>query len=168
MADHRQVTFLRPAAMNVAVAAAHRAERGTEIRSHGVNDRFAKRQPSGGVADERREDVAFFQGYADGGAQGFLAASQKNAAMDFPGAIKRGELVVQHARQQHEAEGGEAGLAGRCRRLRPAGFMHRLQHGGILPAKSRAAMFLSGRIFFEKSHWRIGENVFNVRDLDRN
>jgi hypothetical protein len=75
--------------------------------------------------------------------------------VDFSGPVKRGEFVVQHARQQHEAEGGEADLAGRCRRLR-ARFMHRLQHGGILPAKSRAAMFLSARNFLlQKSHWRI-------------
>jgi hypothetical protein len=42
--------------------------------------------------------------------------------------------------------------------------MHRLQHGGILPAKSRAAMFLSARNFLLQN--RIGgfdKNVFNVR-----
>ncbi len=125
--------------MNVAIATAHRAERGTEIRPHGVNDRFAEREPSGGIADERREHVAFFQGQTDGSAQGFLAAAEKNAAVDFSGAVKRGELVVQHARQQHEAAGGKAGFAEHGRRFRPAGFLHRLEHGGILPAKLRAS-----------------------------
>jgi hypothetical protein len=43
--------------------------------------------------------------------------------------------------------------------------MHRLQHGGILPAESRAAMFLSMQEFFLCKN-RIGglnESVFNVR-----
>ena len=96
MADHRQITFPRLAAMDVAVAAAHRAERRAEIGAHGVQNGFAKRQPPGGVADERRKDVAFFQRDADRRAQGFLAASEKDAAVDFAGAVKRGEFVVQH------------------------------------------------------------------------
>ena len=125
--------------MDIAVAPAHRAEHGTQIRPHGVNDRFAEREPSGGVADERREHVAFFQGQTDGNAQGLLAAAEKNAAVDFPGAVKRGELVVQHARQQHIAAGGKAGFAEHGRRFRPAGFLHRLEHGGILPARPRAS-----------------------------
>jgi hypothetical protein len=44
--------------------------------------------------------------------------------------------------------------------------MHRLQHGGILPANSRAAMFLSAPDFHLQN--RIGERgkiVFNVRAL---
>jgi len=43
--------------------------------------------------------------------------------------------------------------------------MHRLQHGGILPANSRAAMFLSiAENFRLKNHiGGLKENVFNVR-----
>ena len=142
--------------MNIAVAAAHRAKRGTHIGSHSVNDRFAKSEPACGIADKRREDVGFFQRHADGAAQGFLAASEKNSTVDFSSAVKRGKLVVQHTRQQHEAEGCEAGLARRCRRLRPAGFMNRLKHHRILSAKSRAAMFLSARYYLcKKTDWRI-------------
>jgi len=78
--------------MDIAVTTAHRAKHGTQIRPHSVNHRFAKRQPSGRVADQRREHVALFQRQTYGNAQGFLPAADKNAAMDFPGAVKRGEF----------------------------------------------------------------------------
>ena len=123
MADHRQITLPRPAAMDIAVAPAHRAERGTQIRPHGVNDRFAEREPSGGVADERREHVAFFQGQTDGNAQGLLAAAEKNAAVDFPGAVKRGELVVQHARQQHDSGRRQGRFRGTWPAVPPCGVL---------------------------------------------
>jgi hypothetical protein len=44
--------------MDVAIAPAHRAERGAQVSAHGVQKRFAKRQPTGGVTDERRKDIA--------------------------------------------------------------------------------------------------------------
>ena len=53
----------------------------------------------------------FLQRDADGGAQGFLAAAEKNAAVDFAGAVKRGEFVVQQPRPQHEAIRGEVRVA---------------------------------------------------------
>ena len=115
MADHRQIAFARPAAMDIAVAPAHRAERGAEVVAHGVNDGFAKSQAAGAVADERGKNIGFFERHADGGAQGFLAAAEKNAAVDFAGAVKRGEFVIQQPRPQHEAESGELSPRGQHR-----------------------------------------------------
>jgi hypothetical protein len=63
---------------------------------------------------------------ADGGAQGFLAAAEKDAAMDFAGAIERGEFVIQQPRPQHETVGGQLRPAG------GAGLGDRLQHGKSL------------------------------------
>ena len=139
MADHRQITFLGPAAMNVAVAPAHRAQRRTQIRPHGVQHRFAKRQPPGRVANQRREHIALFQRQADGHAQGLLPAANENAAMNFAGAVEAGEFVVQHARQQHETISGEMRVAQRGRVTHGVGVEHRLQHGGSLSPSSRAS-----------------------------
>ena len=110
VADHRQITFARMAAMDVAITSAHRSKRGAEIVADGVNNRFAKSQPPGGVADERGEHVGFFEGNAEGGAQGFLPATEKNAAVNLAGAVKRGKFVVQQPRPHHEAESGEVRL----------------------------------------------------------
>ena len=139
MADHRQITLLRPAPVDIAVATAHRAERRAEIRARGVEHGFTERQPPRRVTDQRREDVALFEGQTGRDAQRLLSASEKNAAMDFPGAVKRGELVVQQARQQHEAIRGQMCVA-------PSGSIahrfrveHRLQHGGILSSPSRGS-----------------------------
>ena len=139
MADHRQITFLWPAAMNVAVAATHRAEHGTQIRPQGVNHRFAKRQPSGRVADQWCEHVALFQRQTDGNAQGFLPAADKNAAMNFAGAVEAGAFIVQHARQQHEAIRGEVRVAKRGRVTHGVSVEHRLEHGGSLSPPARAS-----------------------------
>jgi hypothetical protein len=126
VADHRQITFLWPTAMNVAVAPAHRAERRAEISANGVNDGFAKSQSAGGIADEWRKHISFIEVNADGGAQGFLTATEENAAVDFAGAVKRGEFVIQQPRPQHEAVGDPLRLAN-CARLGDS-----LQHGGSL------------------------------------
>ena len=155
MTDHRQITFLGPAAVNVAVASTHRAEHGTQIRSHGVNHRLAKRQPSGRVADQRCEHVGLFQRQTDGNAQGFLTAANKNAAMNFAGAVEAGAFVIQHARQQHEAIRGEVRVAKRGRVTHEVGVEHRLEHGGSLSPPGRASnvSFQTG-LFYIKN--RIG------------
>ena len=139
MRNHRQTTFLRLAAMDVAVAPAHRAERRAHISPHGVQNGFSKSQPSRRVADERREHIGFFQGNSDCGAQGFLPASEKNPAVDFSGALERGELVVQQSREQHETIRGEMDFARRGNVAGRFGVEHRLQHGEILSPKPRAS-----------------------------
>ena len=108
--------------MHVAVAAAHRAERRTEVRADGVKHRFAKCQPTGGVADERRENIALFQRQTERSAQGFLPAPEKSTAVNFATAVKRGQFVIQQPRQHHEAIGGKLPLMKRGCRLSRAGF----------------------------------------------
>jgi hypothetical protein len=119
--------------MHVAVPPAHRAKRGTEISADGVNDRFAKRHPASGIANEWREDVSFVEVNADGRAQGFLTPPEKNAAVDFTGAIKRGEFVVQQPRPQHEAVGRPLRLAN------AASLGDSLQHGQSLSLTAQAS-----------------------------
>src|ERR1041385_8182074 len=94
--------------MNVSVSPAHRAERRAEIRSHSVENGFAESQPSGAVPNQWREHIAFAEGNSNGNTQCPLPATEKNTAVNFAGAIKTGELVVQHPRQQHEAESSQA------------------------------------------------------------
>src|ERR1700722_3957756 len=90
--------------MDVAIAPAHGAERRPHISADGIENGFAKSEPSGGIADKRRKDVAFLEGNTEGGTEGFLAASEENATVDFTGAIKRGKFIVEHTRQQHETK----------------------------------------------------------------
>ena len=118
--------------MDVAVASAHRTEGRSEIGADGVQNRLAEREPSRRIADERRENIGFRKRNPDGRAQGLLAASQKNAAVNFSGTIKRGKLVIQQAGAQHEAIRGEHCVTRGRRFVRRAGINHRLKHGGIL------------------------------------
>ena len=103
--EHRQITFARPAAVDIAIAAAHGAERRAEVGARRVRHRFAKREPAGGIADQRGKDIGFLERQANGHAQGFLPAAEEDAAVDFPGPIKRGELVIQQPRAQHATVG---------------------------------------------------------------
>ena len=133
--------------MDIAVASAHRAERGAEISADGVDYAFAKSQSAGGVADEWREDVGFIEMNADGGAQSFLTATEENAAVDFAGAVKRGEFVIQQPRPQHKAVSDPLRLANRAR---PGDS---LQHGKSLSPTAQASnkSFKDGRIIFGKN-----------------
>src|SRR5437667_4592687 len=103
MAYHRQQTFLWPATMDVSVAATHWAKRGPQIRAHGIQDRFAKGQPSSSVTNQWGENISFTQRQAHRGTERFLSPAQKNPAMDFAHAIQTGEFVIQNARQKHDA-----------------------------------------------------------------
>ena len=89
--------------MDVAVAGPHRSQRRPEISAHGVQHRFAEGKATGAVANKRRKDVALAQSQSGGDAQGFLAASEKNAAVNFAHAIKTGEFVIEDAREQHQS-----------------------------------------------------------------
>jgi hypothetical protein len=136
--DHGQITGARIAAVNVAVAPAHRAERGTQVGPRGVQNRFAKSQPARGIADQRRKNIVFSQAHARRRAQGLLAATQKNAAVDFAGAVKRGKLVVQQPRPQHEAESGQMRLADGIGYFSPR-LGNGLQHGASLSRRALAS-----------------------------
>jgi len=88
--------------------------------------------------------VAFLQRQAERGAQGLLAATEENAAVNFPGAVKRGKFVVQQSRPQHETAGGQ--ILFRSRPLGRAGFEHRLQHEASLsPARGAGNVSLKTR-----------------------
>ena len=89
--------------MDIAVATAHRAEGRAEVGADAVENRFAKGQPARLIADERGENVAFAQRHADRDAQRLLAATEKDAAVDFARAIEAGEFVIQHTGKQHDA-----------------------------------------------------------------
>ena len=105
MADHGQETFAGVAAVDIAIAPAHGAEGGAHVIAHGIHDGFAKGQAAGGIADERGKDVRVPERNPDGRAQGFLAAAEKDAAVNLAGAVKRGKLVIEQAGAQHEAIG---------------------------------------------------------------
>jgi hypothetical protein len=73
--------------MHIAIAGSHWAEGGTEISANGVEDGFAESEAARAVPDEGREEIAFSQRQPGGNAQGFLAAAEKNSAMDFAHAV---------------------------------------------------------------------------------
>jgi hypothetical protein len=84
VADHRQQPGLRAAAVDVAVAPAHGAERGAEVGADGVNHRFAEREPAGTVADERGEHVGFFQRNPDGALKASWPRPRKTPPLILP------------------------------------------------------------------------------------
>ena len=58
MADHGELAVAWLAAMNVAIASAHRSAARTKIGARDIDQRFAKSGAAGLIANERREDVA--------------------------------------------------------------------------------------------------------------
>ena len=118
--------------MDVAVTPAHGTERGAEVRADGIENRFTKREPAGSIPDEGGEDIGFLQRNANRGAEGFLAATKKDAAMDFSSAIKRGKFLIQQPRPQHKAEGGQ------LRRANSGWLGDSLQHGESLSPRVRS------------------------------
>src|SRR5437867_8124220 len=146
MTDHGQNPLPGPAAMHVAVSTAHGTQSRTEKRAHRVQHRFAKGQPSGQVANQRREDISFSQRESDGNTQGFLPAAQKDAAVNLTRAVKAGEFFIQRARQQHPATRLDIFVAERGEQS--AGFRagNSLKHATYLAALAPAVQtFLSAR-----------------------
>jgi hypothetical protein len=102
--DHGEEPFARFAAVDVAVASAHGAMDGAESGADDVEDGFAEGEAAGQIADEGGEDVAWNQSKAERGAEGFLAAAKKDAALDFAGAVEAGQFIVQRPGEQHPSE----------------------------------------------------------------
>jgi hypothetical protein len=137
MANHRQLAILRPAAVDVTVAAAHRPEFRTKISACRVEQRLAEGSASRLIADERRKDIALPERQAARGADGLLATAEVDAADDHAAAVERAEFVLENSRLQHDAEGFEIlgmrrsfGLVFRLR-------FRRLKHPQILAATLR-------------------------------
>ena len=103
MADHRVITFARPPPMDVPVAAAHRAKLRSEIGAQRVQNGIAKGHSPGLIAYQRRENIALAKIDANGDAQCLLAAPQKDAAFDQTATVEAGELLLEHARHEHDA-----------------------------------------------------------------
>src|SRR5205807_9076844 len=101
---HRKESLPRAAAMSVAIASAHRAQRRAKVGANRVEDRLPKGEPAGLIANERSEHVSFPQRQSDRHAQCLLPAPKKNATVKFSRAVKAGKLVVQRPRQQHPAK----------------------------------------------------------------
>src|SRR6266571_40755 len=104
MTNHGKFVLARMAAVNVAVASAHRAEARAEIRARYVEQRFAKCGSSGLVANQWREDVAFLQKQTASRAHRFLTLANVNATGDQTAAIEADEFFFKRARQQHPAK----------------------------------------------------------------
>src|ERR1043166_1735842 len=144
MADHRELVFKRPAAMNVPVAAAHWTFHGTEISSNRVEQRFAKCGPSGLVANQRPKHVALVlvQKHSARRAHCFLTRAKINAADDHAAAVQASKFILENPRQEHPTEGFEITLVnGRLLRrrffrrglFRFFAALRRLKHRAILP-----------------------------------
>src|SRR5688500_12756966 len=101
MTDHRQITFTRTPAMDIAVAAAHWSERRTKISANCVQQRLPKSQAACLIANQRSENIPFFQRKPHRNTERLLALASINAAVNLPGAVEAGQLVFQNSRQQH-------------------------------------------------------------------
>src|SRR5439155_22229894 len=80
------------------------SESGAQISPRGIEQAFAKSQAPGLVADQRSKYVTLAQRDRNGSTQRFLATANEDPAVDFPGAIKAGELFVQNPPQEHPTE----------------------------------------------------------------
>src|SRR5439155_22565547 len=116
MADHGQVAFAGPATMDVTVAPAHRTLDGSKISARGIEDRFPESKPASLIANERGKDIAFAESDSYRDAEGLLAASDENPAVDFACAVKGGEFFVENTAKDHQAECLNVFLAS-CRKL---------------------------------------------------
>src|SRR5437016_13448891 len=88
MTDHRELTFARLSAMNVAVAPAHGSLSRAKISAGNIDDRLSKRRAPGLIANQRRKDVAFLQKQSASDADRFLAFTDVNPAGDLAAAIR--------------------------------------------------------------------------------
>src|SRR5260370_29727043 len=133
MTDHRELTFARLSAMNVAVAPAHRALSRAKISARNIDDRLSKRGAPGLIANQRRKDIAFLQKQSASDADRFLAFTDVNPAGDLAAAIKADQFLLECAREQHPAKRLEESLM--RRRFLSRGFfsaLRRLKHRPIL------------------------------------
>jgi len=77
MADHGQQTFLRPAAVDISVAAPHRTEGGAEVGSHCVENGFTEGEPAGLITDAGGKNIALRKARPAATLKASLAASEK-------------------------------------------------------------------------------------------
>src|SRR5438045_6315730 len=133
MTDHRELTFARLSAMNVAVAPAHGSLSRAKISAGNIDDRLSKRRATGLIANQRRKDVAFLQKQSASDADRFLAFTDVNPAGDLAAAIKADQFLLESAGEQHPAKRLEESLMRRrflSRRFFSA--LRRLKHRPIL------------------------------------
>jgi hypothetical protein len=81
--------------MDVAIASAHRAKARAEISSRDIQQRFAECRSSCLVANQRREDIAFFQEQTACDTDRLLAFANVNAASDQTAPIETNEFFLQ-------------------------------------------------------------------------
>src|ERR1700675_651405 len=98
MADHSQLVLTRPATMNIAVAAAHRAFDRAEIRPDYIKQRFTERRTPRLIANQRAEHVALLQKHSARRADCFLAFAEIHPANDHTAAVKTSQFVLENAR----------------------------------------------------------------------
>jgi hypothetical protein len=114
MTDHRDVTIARPSAMDIAIAPAHRAQRGAEVSARGIKQGFTESEAPRLVPNQWRKHIALAKRNGNGDAERLLSAANEDSAMDFPRAIKSSELLIQGASQQHPTKGTDIFLARDC------------------------------------------------------
>ena len=128
MADHRQQTFSRPSAMNIAFAPAHRSQGRAHIGAHSIDNGFTKRQTPRSIADQGRKDISFEQGHSCCGADSLLAFAKKDAAVDLATAIQACHLLIENTRLQHETKCLHALLAKTGNGIGYSPCVHYLNH----------------------------------------
>src|SRR6266480_6918309 len=100
MADHCQLVLARPAAMNIAITAAHRAFDRPEIRPDHVKQWFTERRTPRLIANQWAEHISLLQKHSARRADCFLAAAEIHTANDHAAAIKTCQFVLENAREQ--------------------------------------------------------------------
>ena len=103
-ADRRDDAVAQVAHVGVAVAPAGGRVDAVHVVGQEVARRQALYERASGVADHRRDDVAFTHGVGAGAAGGFLPQAAECRADHQPAAVQQADLVVELAVQDHPAE----------------------------------------------------------------
>jgi hypothetical protein len=90
--------------VNIAVAALACSEPRTQVAPNHVQNRLPESDSTCQIANQWRKNVASAELLTDCGAEGFLSAAQKDAAVYLSRPIQARHLVIQDASQLHASE----------------------------------------------------------------
>ena len=143
--DHRVVALARLAAVNVALAPAHRPETRADNCAGGIEQRLAECETPRGITDERSVNVALAKRGGERRAQSLLAFAEKHAADDLSATVKAREFLLENTREEHPAEGSQVAFTPRVSLRFHARKITGLQHPARIGSRALRAQWISSR-----------------------
>jgi hypothetical protein len=91
--------------VDIAIATSHWTQTGTKKGSDRIQERFAKSETSGGIANQGSEDITVAKGDSHGGTERLLTPAEENTTLNLSHSVQARQFVIKHSRQQHVAVG---------------------------------------------------------------